>query len=266
MGPCSPKKPNRNSHVGWHSVEHCPPLGEVIHQLLEGKERKPAHLLWDGSDKQSPQDRCSREPAVVWAIVEPCPPPPGTCASACLTLATLEFYHFHRVYSDSQSISLAAMAGGPEPARSPHGVASCPSFLGDFQPQLDTELPPASCLSPLQSYLPHTYSALCMWCSIFCRLLAMPRLSAFVQSSLLCWEGLNPLLPQSRSHSASKSDLMYQPLQGVFAASVPKGSLPVDYLPALRAWNTVVAPKCILLYVWECWVLLQKTSRTNETH
>lgn len=77
----------------------------------------------------------------------------------------------------------------------------------------------------------------------------MPLLSAFAQSSLLCWEDLNPLLPQSRSHSALKSDLMYQSLQGVFAASVPKGSLPVDYPPALRVWNTVVAPRCILLYV-----------------
>lgn len=87
-------------------------------------------------------------------------------------------------------------------------MGSCSFLLDDFQPQLDTELSAASCLSPLQSYLPHTYSVLCTWCSIFCRFLAMPHLSAFVQSSLLCWEGSNPLLPQSRPHSALKSDLM----------------------------------------------------------
>lgn len=87
-------------------------------------------------------------------------------------------------------------------------MGSCPSLLDDFQPQLDTELPPASCLSPHWTYLPHTYSALCTWCSIFCRLSAMSHLSAFAQSSLLYWEGSNPLLPQSRSHSALKSDLM----------------------------------------------------------
>lgn len=39
--PLFPKKPNRNHNVGWHSVERCPPLGEITSQLLEGKEVKP---------------------------------------------------------------------------------------------------------------------------------------------------------------------------------------------------------------------------------
>ena len=32
--PLFPKKPNRNCNVGWHSVERCPPLGEITRQLL----------------------------------------------------------------------------------------------------------------------------------------------------------------------------------------------------------------------------------------
>lgn len=203
-----PKKPNRNSNVGWHSVEHSPLPGEIIHQLLEGKEVKPASFTLRQVWQTKPTGLGgSREPEVKWAVAEPYA---FTSLNAVpptrLTLAKLDFHHFHSPGYDSQSLHHVALAGIPESAHSPHGWLPTSSLTMSNSSWIQSFLL-LGLLPPLWSHLLCTCSALFTQCPNF------PQVPHRVTPQCLCSVSSplpgrpKPFIPQSRSHSTLKSYL-----------------------------------------------------------
>lgn len=142
-----------------------------------------------------------------WAVAEPYA---FTSLNAVpptrLTLAKLDFHHFHSPGYDSQSLHHVALAGIPESAHSPHGWLPTSSLTMSNSSWIQSFLL-LGLLPPLWSHLLCTCSALFTQCPNF------PQVPHRVTPQCLCSVSSplpgrpKPFIPQSRSHSTLKSYL-----------------------------------------------------------